>query len=61
MERVERWLERLALDGKLGGAQVTEGEIIQILSKQSDSTSVTFQRKRQFDESDDEDDDSDLR
>jgi len=50
VERVERWLERLALDGKLG-AQITESEIIQVLSKRSDSTSVTFQRKKQFDES----------
>ena len=60
VERVERWIEKLALDGKIG-APLTEQDIVGVLSKQSDAAKVTIARKKRAGESDDEDDDDDLR
>lgn len=59
VEKVERWVERMALDGKLR-TQLTENDVITILSKQGEAGSITFARKKRVDD-DDDDDDSDLR
>jgi programmed cell death protein 5 len=60
VEAVERWILRLARDGKLT-SQLREEDIVQILSKQDkDVPQVTFARKKRM-EDDEDDDDSDLR